>query len=74
VVGGLGFVLVYQKVPLDPAMKSHPMVVDGIHNLGDTSVVEVDEKKLEHEVLIAMLQDVSKVFETHDIVEEDITC
>jgi len=55
-------------------MKSHPMVVDGIHNLGDTSAVEVDEKKPEHEVLIAMLQDVSKVFETHDIVEEDITC
>ena len=53
--------------------KSHPLVVDSIHNLEDTPDVVVDEKP-EHEALISMLREVSKVFGTRDIVEEYTAC
>ena len=59
----------YHKVPLDAAMKSHPLVVKEIGPLGEPPVVEVDEKTPEQEALIAMLREVSKVFRTRDIVE-----
>ena len=64
----------YHKVPLDAAMKSHPLVVKEIGPLGEPPVVEVDEKTPEQEALIAMLREVSKVFRTRDIVEEYIAC
>ena len=44
-------------------MESHPLVVKEIELLEEPRVVEVDEKP-EHEALIAMLHEVSKVFGT----------
>ena len=60
----------YHKVPLNNAMKSHPLVVKEIGPLGEPLVVEVDEKTPEQEALIVMLREVSKVFGTQDIIEE----
>ena len=53
----------YHKVPLDPETESHPLVVKEIELLEEPRVVEVDEKS-EHEALIVMLHEVSKVFGT----------
>ena len=64
----------YHKVTLGAAMKSHPLVVKEIGPLGEPLVVEVYERTPEQQALIAMLREVSKVFETRDIIEEYLVC
>ena len=64
----------YHKVTLGAATKSHPLVVKEIGPLGEPLVVEVYERTPEQQALIAMLREVSKVFETRDIVEEYVAC
>ena len=47
----------YHKVPLDPVMKCHPLVVKRIENLGDTPKLEVG-RVLENEVYLSVLREV----------------
>ena len=59
----------YHKVPQDPAMKSHSLVVRHIGALDDVPKVAADARP-EDEAFLAMLQKVSKTFSTRDIIEE----
>jgi hypothetical protein len=63
----------YHKVPMDGATQSHPLVAERIWNLGETPRVDVEDTE-NRLAFIDMLQEVSKVFGTHDLTEEYIAC
>ena len=54
-------------------MKTHPLVVDRIAALGDVPKAAC-HVRVEDEVLLALLQKLSKTFSTRDIIEEFIAC
>jgi hypothetical protein len=63
----------YHKVPLDPVMKSNPLVAKTIGELGENPTANPDEQP-EHAAFLAMLREVSKVLGTRDIMEEYCAC
>ena len=63
----------YHKVPLDPEMKRHPLVVRKLGNLGNTSKMDV-ARIPDNEAYMTVLRGVSKVLSMRDITEEFITC
>ena len=63
----------YHKVPLDPAMKRHPLVTWKITNLGETPKVDMDHVPA-HEAYLSILREVSKALGMHDITEEFVAC
>ena len=63
----------YHKVPLDPTMKRHPLVIRKLGNMGDTPKVDVDRVPA-NEAYLATLHGVSKVLSMHNITEEFVAC
>ncbi|RLN29321.1 hypothetical protein C2845_PM05G21890 [Panicum miliaceum] len=62
----------YHKVTLDSETRSHPLVTDRIRNLGDTPRLVADETE-DRLGFVEMLQQMSKVFSTRDIIEEYVS-
>ena len=63
----------YHKVTLDPATRTHPLVVDSIAALGDVPKAAC-HVRAEDEVLLSLLRKLSKTFRTRDIIEEFVAC
>jgi len=54
-------------------MRTHPLVVDHISDLGDVPKAS-SNVRAEDEALLALLRKLSKTFSTRDLVEEFVAC